>query len=129
MGHGRSPRNDGFPANPCWPKNGLTSGPSREYLHGARAECYFYGRFTQNELAFTPSQNTPYGGQTLGYRKCVNISLRLAQSGGTQGVNTLEGPLVATTILVCSHPTGWPIVPTLVQIVEGNYGCSNLATN
>ena len=30
-----------------------------EYLRPARTTRYFYGRFTQNGLAFTPSLNAP----------------------------------------------------------------------
>ena len=43
-----------------------------EYLHCTRTACYFYGSFTRNRLAFTPSQNAPEGEQPLGYKTCVN---------------------------------------------------------
>ena len=42
--------------------------PQGEYLRRVRIACSLYSGFTRNGLAFTPSQNTPYGEQTLGIR-------------------------------------------------------------
>ena len=47
-----------------------------EYLHGANAARNSYAGFTRNGFASTPSQNAPFGEQTLGCRTCVNIPLR-----------------------------------------------------
>ena len=49
-----------------------------------RAAHYFYGGFTQNPLAFTPSQNAISGEPTLGYKTYVNIppSHNIAQAKG-----------------------------------------------